>query len=263
MRSLFLTLAVFFALLLGALAFADESGVVYDAAYPFTVTLDGDLGDWPAVPWHKITHDMGWAPLPDDDNDGSYEFACVADGDNLYIGIKTWDDAKCVDEDVGDSVYQDDSMELYIEADNSKPGEYEADCCQITVGRYNVGGNPNDTKLNCWRGGNGQGQAACETGTKAAVVDTNYGYAMEIAIPFAFFGISPADGTMVGFNIQLNDDDDNGGRDHKLSWSAKEREGDESAWSDPSVFGTVELVSISTAVSSEGKLATTWASIKK
>jgi len=99
-----LTLAVFFSLFIVTSAFATivdagEQGVVYNCAFTFTVTLDGDFADWPDVPWQQVTHDMGWSNRPDakkpnNDNDASYEFACVADENNLYVAIKTWDDAK-------------------------------------------------------------------------------------------------------------------------------------------------------------------------
>jgi hypothetical protein len=55
-----LILAVAFFVMTSVLSFADEPGVIYDAGFPFTVTLDGDFGDWPLVPWHEVTHDMGW-----------------------------------------------------------------------------------------------------------------------------------------------------------------------------------------------------------
>ena len=183
--------------------------------------------------------------------------------------MKTWDNEKRVDEDVGPDawglipVWLDDSMEIYIDADNSKHSEYEPDVCQITIGRYNVGGDLDNPMLDNFRGLNGQRVSADETGTKAAVIDTDYGWAIEAAVPLAFFGIPPADGTVIGFNAHFNDDDDWGGRDHKLSWSKVEFAGDEAAYFDPSVFGELRFVSVSTSVSSEGKLIATWASIRE
>jgi len=270
-----LALAVFFSLFMVTSAFAyevepGEHGVVYNCAFTFDVTLDGDFSDWPEVLWHKVTYDMGWNNS-DNNDDGSFEFACVAgvgvDSPYLYVGIKIWDDEKVVDEDVGENVEKDDSVEVYVDGDNSKPSEYEKDVSQITIGRYNIGGDPENPKLNSFKGGNGAGTPASETGTKAAVVDTDYGWAVEAALPFEAWNIEYKDGNVIGFNVQLNDDDDGGGRDHKLSWSAAERASGEAAWKDPSVFGELKLVAVwfgdVTAVSSKGKLATTWASIKK
>jgi hypothetical protein len=252
MRVTVLTLAVFFALL-GALVSADELGVMYDCAFPVTVTLDGDFGDWPNVPWHKITHDMGW-DNPDSDADGSVEFACVADSDYIYFALKVWDDSKIVDENTGSDVWQDDSVEVYVDGGNEKVGAYDANDRQLTIGRDNIGGDIDDPKM----GGQGPG-----SGTKAAVIDTNYGWAVEAATPLATYGIPAVEGTVIGFNVQLNDDDDGGGRDHKLAWSSVELASGEASWTNPQMFAELQFVSVLTAVSSEGKLATTWASIKK
>ncbi len=226
---------------------ADEPGLVYDAPFPVTVSVDGDLSDWPLVTWHKITHDMGWSNLPESDDDASLEFACAADEGNLYVALKIRDDLKCVNEDSGNGIFQDDSVEIYIDGDNSKPAAYEPDVCQISMGRYNVGRDPSNPILNDFRGWNGQGASAAETGTKAAVVDTDYGWAVEASIPLAFFGIRLADGTVIGFNVHLNDDDDQGERDHWLGWSKTELAGDvDTAYMNPSVFGQLKFVSVNT-----------------
>jgi hypothetical protein len=223
---------------------ADEPGVVYDAPFPVTVSVDGDLTDWPLVTWHKITHDMGWSNLPESDDDASLEFACAAGEGNLYVALRIQDDSKCINEDTGRNIFQDDSVEIYIDGDNSKPAVYEPDVCQISIGRYNVGGDPNNPMLNDFRGWNWEGAAANETGTKAAVVDTDYGWAVEAAIPLAFFGIGLGDGKVIGFNVHLNDDDDQGERDHWLGWSKTELAGDvDTAYMNPSVFGQLKFVS--------------------
>jgi hypothetical protein len=262
-----LTLVAILFMFLGTQVFADESGVMYDAMFPYTITVDGDSSDWPTVPWHRVTHDMGWGNLPDNDNDASYEFACVADTDYLYVAIKTWDDGKCVDEDVEPNqgvmpVWLDDSMEIYIDGDNSKNSEYEPDVCQITIGRFSIGEDPDTSISHNFTGMNGQGASANRTGTRAAVVDTNYGWAIEAAISLDFFGIPSVEGTVIGFNVHFNDDDDWGDRDHKLCWSKTELAGDESSYFNPAVFGELRFVSNSACVSYEGKLITTWARIR-
>jgi len=233
---------------------AGESGVVYNCAYPVTVTLDGSFVDWPDVTWEKVDSTMGWSN-PTNDADGSLEFACVADNDYLYVGILVKDDVKVVDENVGTDVWQDDSAELYIDGGNEKAAAYDANDAQITIGRDNVGGDINKPKL----GGSGPGSA-----TKAAVVDTSDGYAIEAAVKLADFGIIAGDGKVIGFNVQLNDDDDNDGRDHKLAWSKIELVTGEASWSNPQMFAELKfMLADLTAVSSNGKLATIWSSLKK
>ena len=231
-------------------------GVIYNCAFPYTVKLDGKFNDWPkAVPWHKVPHDMGTQPAPNDD-DASFEFACLADDNFLYFAIKIHDDKKVVDEDVGCNVWKDDSFEVYIDGGNEKAASYDGNDSQVTIGRDNVGGDPDNPKLG---GCVGQLQGP-NTGTKAVVVDTDYGWAGEVALPLQTWGIKPADGKVIGFNVHLNDDDDKGPRDHKLIWSVKDVA--DQSWKNPSVFGELKFVMVELAVSPEGKLTTTWASVK-
>ncbi|HID57532.1 TPA: hypothetical protein EYP37_13435, partial [Candidatus Poribacteria bacterium] len=231
-------------------------GVIYNCAFPYTVKLDWKFDDWPkAVPWHKVPHDMGTQPAPNDD-DASFEFACLADDNFLYFAIKIHDDKKVVDEDVGCNVWKDDSFEVYIDGGNEKAASYDGNDSQVTIGRDNVGGDPDNPKLG---GCVGQLQGP-NTGTKAVVVDTDYGWAGEVALPLQTWGIKPADGKVIGFNVHLNDDDDKGPRDHKLIWSVKDVA--DQSWKNPSVFGELKFVMVELAVSPEGKLTTTWASVK-
>jgi hypothetical protein len=253
MRCKILALITLLIFSVSAFALADEPGVMYDAAFPVTVTLDGDFTEWSSIPWHSVTHDMGW-DNPTDDADGSLEFACVADNDYLYFAVKIWDDAKVVDENTGGDVWQDDSIEAYVDGGNEKAGSYDDNDRQLTIGRDNVGGDVDNPMM----GGQGPG-----SGTKAAVVDTSYGWAVEAATPLATYGITPAVGTVIGFNMQLNDDDDGDGRDHKLAWSAVELASGEDSWENPQMFAELQFVDVATAVSSDGKLATKWAAIKK
>jgi len=272
-KSLILALTMSFALFLGASAFSigvdpGEFGVLYNCGYPVTVVLDGDFADWPAnVPWHKVTHDMGWN-TPEDDDDGSYEFACVADNRYLYVAIKIWDDKEVTGETAGHDVYKDDCVELYIDGDNSKAGNYDGNDSQIMIGRDNLGGDPKKPSLGganpAWGAHVANAKPGPDSGAETAVVNTKYGWAMEVAVPLAEFDIRLADGTVIGFNVQLNDDDDGGDRDHKQSWSKAELDsGVEGAYRDTSVWGELRFVETSFAVSSQGKLAATWALIKQ
>ena len=89
-----------------------QSGIAYEpTTYKcgfLTIELDGSFGDWPAnALWHKVTHNMGWDTpmegivLPLSDEDGSFEFACVAGDRYLYVAVKIRDDEKVVNESVG------------------------------------------------------------------------------------------------------------------------------------------------------------------
>ena len=72
---------------------------LYECGFPVEATevkIDGQIKEsvWQFAPWHKVTHDMA----PDnreggpDDEDASYEFACVANSEFLYAAFKVSDD---------------------------------------------------------------------------------------------------------------------------------------------------------------------------
>jgi hypothetical protein len=248
---------------------ADELGFSYDAIFPFTVTIDGKFNDWPtSAKWHKVGHDSTFPPyiIADNDNDSSFEFASVADEKNLYVAIKIWDDVKCSGENTEYFTYLDDSAVIYIDGDNSKPNVYEEDVCQMIIGRDNVNCDPNNPILhNNHRGLNSKGAPAGTTGTKLTAADTDYGWALEASIPLAFFKIPPKEGTVIGFNIQITDDDDWGARDHQLSWSKMEVEINkmEAAYYNPSVFGELKFISTITPVYQKSMLNETWGKLKQ
>jgi len=106
----------------------------------------------------------------------------------------------------------------------------------VTIGRDNVGGDPDNPKLG---GCVGQLQGP-NTGTKAVVVDTDYGWAGEVALPLQTWEIKLTGGKVIGFNVHLNDDDDKDERDHKLIWSLKDTA--DRSWTDPSVFAELKFV---------------------
>ncbi|MBD3182796.1 hypothetical protein GF312_10925 [Candidatus Poribacteria bacterium] len=167
-----------------------------------------------------------------------------------------------MNEDTGDNVWKNDSIEVYIDGDNSKPGVYEADCSQMTLGRYNIDSPIDEPILNGYKGANGQGIAANTLGIKAAVVNTNYGWATEMAIPLDMFNVEVKDQGVIGFNIQMNDDDDGGDRDHKLSWSEKELAAGELSYSNPSVFGELKFLIDYLSVNPNDSTVTTWGATK-
>jgi len=63
------------------------------------------------------------------------------------------------------------------------------------------------------------------------------GYQLEIAIPWTTLNILPKPEHTLGFDVQINDDDNGNLRDAKISWNAKVDE----AWKNPEVFGQLIL----------------------
>jgi len=241
-----------------------EFGLVYKCGFGprNTVVLDGDLTDlaWGAAPWHFVDHKTGTAPAPNDDN-ASLQFAAVADDEWLYIAIDVTDDEIQNTEDPAADVWKDDSVEIYIDADDGGTDVYDTAKgkwdTQISIGAENFGGDVDAPSL----GGSGDGAGV---GTRAAVVETATGYIVEAAVPLDSpdkWDFALEDGMVIGFNIHMNDDDDGGERDNKLIWSANDV--DDQSWQNPSRFADLEFVSAFLAVDPAEKVATTWAALKR
>lgn len=123
------------------------------------------------------------------------------------------------------NTYEDDNVEFYFDANNSKGSTYDTDDAQYSF---------------AWN--NGSTVDVLPTGRSTAnidyvITDTDDGYIAEASIPWTTLLGTPTDGMKVGFDFMINDDDDGGGRDGKLSWNASA----DQAWQDASYFGTLQL----------------------
>jgi hypothetical protein len=58
--------------------------------------------------------------------------------------------------------------------------------------------------------------------------------------PWSTLGVTPGPGKQIGLDVQVNDDDDGGDRDTKVMWHAQR----DTAWQQPSVFGTGDLAGL-------------------
>lgn len=174
----------------------------------------------------------------------------VFDAENELVGTDTgaddlsgsirliWSDsalyflAEIVDDTlVNDSpaTYEDDNVELYFDVNNSKGSSYDADDVQLSF---------------AWNDSTAIGTIPATFNTDSivyAISDTEFGYLVEGMIPWSTLGGNPSDSMLLGFDFMVNDDDDGGGRDGKLSWNATA----DQAWSNPGLFGTVMLVGTS------------------
>lgn len=140
------------------------------------------------------------------------------DGTYLYVF------AEITDADLNDEnadAYQHDSLEVFIDENNHKSEAYEADDKQYRVDYKNVQ-SFNGTKCTAQN-------------LQSAVKETADGYVIEAA--YKWTDITPAAGTEIGLELQINDADNSGKRIGTLSWYDESGMG----WSKPSVFGTVVL----------------------
>ena len=158
--------------------------------------------------------------------DLSGNWTALWDATNLYVYIDANDDIK--KNDSGTDWYWDDHIELYIDADGSKPvGKYNEKQFQYYLGR---GGSFGESKHN----------ATSLAGTSAKWLDKTdgtAGYTVEIKIPFSSLGITAQALSVMGIEVQIGDDDDGGREDSRLEWFNTS----DNLHNDPSLFGVAKL----------------------
>lgn len=122
--------------------------------------------------------------------------------------------------------WEDDSIEIYLDADASHGTSYDGRNDFQYVFRVD------DPALHV-----GSRSAGTTAGIRFATARTAAGYALEVAIPWTTLGVSPSSGARIGFDVHVNDDDGGGNREGKLAAFARV----DMSWTDPSLFALVAL----------------------
>ncbi len=163
--------------------------------------------------------------------DLSAKWSMTYDVTNLYVLVDVTDNVKIND---SGNDWEDDAVEIYIDLGNNKSGGYGTDDFQYVFSWTNNLAANTPTSI-----------AETKHGSTGSVVSrqttSGTGYIMEIQIPWSTMaGASmPVPGTSMGFDVSINDDDDNGTRDNQLSWN----DATYGEWNNTGLFGTVRFTS--------------------
>ncbi|HTB99735.1 MAG TPA: sugar-binding protein [Ferruginibacter sp.] len=130
------------------------------------------------------------------------------DSTNLYVLVNVKDSNLS---DIGTSIWDQDGVELYIAGNNSKAGAYTINDHQY---RFNWNVFPYSTA-------NISGTTGSTTGITYAIPTITGGYTLEVSIPWTTIGgIPPYNGKLIGFDIDLNDQQNNSGqREATADWN--------------------------------------------
>jgi hypothetical protein len=232
----------------GGKAVKDDMQMV-ECLFPRTPTLDGSFDEpaWQGVKWEKSHHVLN-QPV-DNDADGSYEFAVVADSENMYIAYKILDDDIVKGEAEWPDYYQDDSIEYFFDMGNEKKTSYDKNDAQVTIAADNIGlgllkiAKDEEGAVDPEAGLKVSGKGVyADTMVEAICVEMEGGWAVEIKQPLktSRFDITPEDGLIIGWGAQYNDDDAGGGRDHQIIWHEKDVAN--TSWMKASVFSHLKFV---------------------
>jgi xyloglucan-specific exo-beta-1,4-glucanase len=185
-----------------------------------TATIDGTVeAAWTSATSYLISKTTGTISSG---SDCTTTWKGLWDTTNLYILADITDDTKNND---SVNAWDDDSVELYLDADHNGGTTYDANDRQIVFGWNDAaaveGGSRSITNV-----------------TFAKADPTSTSYRIEAKIPWAVEAFTATSNAIIGVDIMVNDDDDGTTRDGKLLWN----DGTDAAWGNPSLFGTGKLI---------------------
>ena len=148
---------------------------------------------------------------------------------NLEVMVNVYDDPPIIDSRTDEffADFQDDSVEIYIDGNNTKGFNYDG---------------VNDYQFVFAPFGDGVARLARGPGTMPENLSGTFtlnddGYQLVATIPLPQVNI--VSNRAFGFNVEINDDDDGDTRDYKYSWIGTE--GRDFSFFRPSVFGTSQV----------------------
>jgi chitodextrinase len=187
--------------------------------------IDGAKEATWSSPMHPFTKVFNNAPTSAADLSGTW--TSLWDNNNLYFYIDVNDDAYMVDS--GDAWWEDDHVEIYIDAAGTRPSRYGDNQIQYAIRR---GGN--QLIVPSWKSSFG-----ANTQVSNVEKPNGKGYWIEVKIPFATLGVTAENFKMVGIEVQIGDDDENGGsEDTRLGWHSDVNQ----VFLNPSLMAVVQLI---------------------
>jgi hypothetical protein len=212
--------------------------------------IDGVADDavWASAPAHGTDEFFELETPLDDEADLQVTWKALWDDANLYVLIEVHDDSIINFEALN---WEDDSLEIYIDAQNLDVPEYNPDsgatgipAYQFTAlaGQEPIAGTTSlfTVGINSYATDTAHYPQGADTGGMVWTEDPGF-YSFEVAFPWEALEDTPAnimERGSFGFGIAINDDDDGGARDTQLMWATEL--GD--LWHISSSFPSVALV---------------------
>ncbi|MBN1362310.1 MAG: tetratricopeptide repeat protein [Sedimentisphaerales bacterium] len=187
-------------------------------------TIDGNIDAcWAQAKALEIKHSF-YNPVSSPE-DCSATYRALWDKNGLYLLVDVTDDDLRND---SEEFWQDDAIEIFMDADNSKASSYGDNDYQYRF------------EWDATAPAMSEGQQGKTDGVKHAFIKTDGGYRLEVQFPWSTLGVTPAPGANISLDVQVNDDDDGGERDSKLAWHAVQ----DNAWQNPGAIGTAQLAGL-------------------
>jgi len=224
-------LLVVLCLLAGATAPAADVNILWLEDQPLPV-IDGAIDPvWSLATKQFMTITIvGSAPTDPADCSGSWQ--ALYDSQYLYVLIDV-NDSKLYNDTALANSWQDDSVEFYVDSNNSKGGSTDENDFQYRFG-WNVQ-SPNADLYEYFH------RPGSLVGVEYMMGQKGDGYRLEIRIPWSTILGKPGApvGRLIGVDCFINDDDTGGDtRESQVAWHATAGSG----WNTPSMWGTALLV---------------------
>lgn len=208
------------------------------------VKIDGKLTEWENIPRYAVTEDMnvpagGIKPVDKRTQILHSYFSVAWDDENLYIAAEVYDEYVVINispDDVG-GYYRTDSVEFYI---NPSIAGSNAGLFKIAILPFDTEG-----KVQAVRHEDSNPGPISKTAPNVEVASsrTDYGYIIELKIPFEYLGITnPQPNLKLGFSHTIHNSNKKDAslgayvRENIISWNPLP-----DIWANPQNWGMIEL----------------------
>ena len=130
------------------------------------------------------------------------------DNENIYLTVKVYDDTLMAD---SKDPRDDDSIEFFIDADNSRHKTYDGKNDLHYIFSWN---SDNITYLGA------HSPPHASTDFPVEMNKTADGYLLKASIPWSILHVKPRISGRIGIEVVINDDDDGGKRDSRVAWAS-------------------------------------------
>jgi len=208
---------------------AQEPDILIRSPDLATPVIDGVVDDVWSIATEQDILNTTSGSAPSGLADCSGKWRVLWDWEYIYALVVVRDEV--LNNDSGtDSKWNDDSVEFYVDGDNSKGSTCDENDHQYTC-RWNNAELETPSAYH-----NGEPSLV---GFEYAIVTTGNGYIYEVRIPWtSIMGTGPTAGQEIGIEVFINDDDDGGDGDTQIGWYGTEENG----WQTPSMWATAQLV---------------------
>ena len=180
---------------------------------PNSLIIDGEYDQsWTGKEWYVANQIIMGEEHMTSPLDTKILWNALWDEEYLYFMLEIKDDLFITDS--GEDYFQDDCIEFWLDGNNSKDEEIDHQSDFGLQFRYHPVTVSEPVRISIGPDENADDiiQAAKFTGE---------GWRFEVAIPLEILGTQACDSTLIGFDIDYNDDDDGGDRDSKLKTYAQ------------------------------------------